>query len=160
MKIVNYIVISYFLIGLLPAQDVQFSQFYEADLLLNPALAGGTHESRALVHSRMQWMGVQGSYVTNYGSFDTYFDKYNSGFGAYITHDNLGGGIISTTQVNLMYSYETAVSSQLRLRFGLEAGVFNKTINDNGLIYPEQVTPGGIINSNVHFGKANILSPD
>lgn len=139
---------------------MQFSLFYEADLLLNPALTGSTHESRAVGHSRMQWLGVQGSYNTNYLSFDTYSRKYTSGFGAYIVHDNLGKGIITTTQLNVQYSYETSISPTLAIRFGLQGGFFTKTINDNGLIYPEQVTPGGIAESNVHFGNVSYSSPD
>jgi len=42
-----------FISSLLVAQDIQLSQFYEADSLLNPTLVGNTHMARAMVHSRV-----------------------------------------------------------------------------------------------------------
>lgn len=116
--------------------------------------------SRAIGHSRVQWTGLQGSYISNFISFDTYSSKYNSGFGTYLTHDNQGEGIITSTKLALTYSYQLALSSSWSMRFGANASFFTKTINDEGLIYPNQITPGGIVSSQSHFGNASFSGLD
>ena len=126
------------------SQDIQLSQFHVADLLLNPALTGRKHRNRFMFHQRWQWPKLQGKYNSTLLSYDTYVQKYNSGFGAYITNDSQGGGIIKTTKFSLLYSYELPISQTLTLRFGLEGGAYNRRLNDDGLVYSDQVTSSGI----------------
>ena len=53
--------------GVVKGQDPQFSQFYAAQLYLNPAFTGSTQISRAGINYRNQWPAIDASYVTRRG---------------------------------------------------------------------------------------------
>lgn len=131
------------------AQDVQLSQFHVADLLLNPALAGSKVRNRFMLHQRFQWPSLEGSYNTSFVSFDTYLHKYKSGVGTYLIYDNQGDGIMKSYTWNILYSYELHINKNWAARLGIQGGVFQKQLNDQDLIYPNQVTPDGITSKTV-----------
>ena len=54
----------------LGAQDIHFSQYNEAPLLVSPALSGVSYNYRASVLYKDQWRSVTVPYVTYGGSFE------------------------------------------------------------------------------------------
>ena len=66
------------------AQDPHFSQFYAAQLYLNPAFAGSSAGSRLMANYRHQWAGIPGAFVTYAFSYDHNFSRLNSGLGLFL----------------------------------------------------------------------------
>ncbi|MET0634429.1 MAG: PorP/SprF family type IX secretion system membrane protein [Chitinophagaceae bacterium] len=110
--------VSLLLITLIPAmgQDVHFSQFHEAPLYRNPALAGIMHgDVRAQVVYRSQWNNITNAYKT--GSFNFEY-KTKAGQGDdYVTwalqtyYDKSGSADLSTTIVMPAINYHKSISS-------------------------------------------------
>lgn len=112
------------------AQDPQFSMFYAVPLYLNPAFAGGRHANRALFHQRWQWPNQDARYTTSMFSFDTYAPMVNSGFGIMAMQDYQGGNRITDTWLSASYAYELGITQNKTLRFGLQGGFIQRSLND------------------------------
>jgi type IX secretion system PorP/SprF family membrane protein len=113
------------------SQDVQFSQFYSSPLYLNPAFAGSAHHYRFITQNRWQWPGQDAKYNTYSFTADTYFNKYRSGVGLMVTHDRQGSNSISSTDIQLLYSYELHLNEKLTVRAGIQAGFITRYIDAN-----------------------------
>jgi len=143
------------------AQDAQLSQFYEADLLLNPALTGSKYRNRFVFHDRIQWPGTDGVYLNSFLSFDKYFAKKKLGVGTYIEYDQQGRNILSMFRWQILASYEIDLSDKWAIKLGLDAGFYTKRLDDSGLIYPEQVSAEGISsNFDERIGEQSYSHPD
>ena len=129
------------------SQDVQFSQFYTVALYQNPAFAGSAHATRGIVDQRIQWPGLNAKYMTSYASFDTYSQKYRSGFGVMALQDYQGSNTLSSSEIQAMYSYEIPLSSNLTLRPGIGLGVVNRNINYNVTQFPGDFNNYGVTNA-------------
>ena len=129
------------------AQDYQFSQFYSNVLYLNPAFAGSAHKNRVILHQRLQWPALDARYTTSVASYDRYFASANSGIGVIVTRDIQGGTNISSTDINLQYSYELSISKTYTFRAGLQAGYVSRNINYAALTFPDQYTVDGFTNA-------------
>lgn len=142
-------------------QDIQFSQFYANTLYLNPAFAGITPYTRVMMHNRIQWPTLEAHYYTAMVAVDHYFDKYKSGLGVTILRDVQGTRKISSTEVNILYSYELLISDKLVFKPGLQVGLASRYMDYTGLIYPDQYDDNGFVgpSSSVHE-NARILYPD
>ena len=77
------------------AQDPQFTQFYANPLYLNPAFAGTTVQSRAVMASRVQWPSIPGAFQTYSVSYDQFFPMIKSGFGLAVYYDRAGSAGLS-----------------------------------------------------------------
>ncbi len=124
-------------------QDIQFSQFYAAGLYLNPAFAGSAHKKRFTLHQRLQWPYLDANYITSKFTFDTYWNKYNSGFGLMAIQDWQGGSDLKSTEIDLQYSYELHVSQSVTVRAGLQLGIFSRTFNYANQLFPDQLSDNG-----------------
>src|SRR6185437_5014682 len=120
------------------AQDFQFSQFYNVPLYQNPAFAGALHQTRVSFHQRLQWPRLDAKYVTSAFSGDTYFSSINSGVGVLIMRDHQGGGNISSTEAQFMYSYELRLNRTFTFRSGLQLGYVSRYIDYSSLHFPSQ----------------------
>lgn len=120
------------------AQDIQFSQFYATASYINPAFAGSGHHDRVTLHQRIQWPGLDAQYITSYAAFDMYWDKFQSGFGVFFTHDIQASNTISTSELALQYSYEVPLTENSVIRFGLQGGVGTKYYNTQDLTFAFQ----------------------
>lgn len=127
------------------AQDIHFSQFNAAPLILNPALTGVNGcDYRMTANYRSQWAGV-GKYNTVAASYDMAVMKRNSksnygGIGISLFSDRAGDLSLSTTQVNLSMSYTVllnAKGSQL-LTAGLTGGLGHRSIDYSKLTTDSQ----------------------
>jgi type IX secretion system PorP/SprF family membrane protein len=87
------------------AQDAQFSQFYAAPLYLNPALAGGTNQTRVGLNYRSQWPAIDATFTTTSLFIDHFLEDYNSGVGFIISRDMEGLAGLRSLSIGAQYSY-------------------------------------------------------
>ena len=88
------------------SQDQQYTQFYAAPMLLNPAFAGTSIQSRVAMNYRNQWPQLPRAFVSYNFSFDHFFADVKSGVGLNVSHDRAGTGALTYTNVSLQYAYE------------------------------------------------------
>ena len=124
-------------------QDPQFSQFYSAPLYLAPSFAGSTEGGRVVMNFRDQWPQLSSTFVTYAFSADYYYDKYKSGVGLLVLRDEAGdGGLINTTSVGILYSYNFDLNQNWRIRPGISAYYYSKAVNVNALRFGDQILRG------------------
>lgn len=115
------------------AQDVHYSQFYNAPLLLNPALTGMTTGSgRVSITYRNQWFGATGAgffkspYMTTAlsGDLPIRIKKDALGVGLFIANDQAGANTFTTliTQASVSYIKTLGKKYNHRLSAGFQIG--------------------------------------
>lgn len=156
------IILSLVSINNVEAQDPQFTQFYANPLYLNPAFAGTAYCPRVNVNYRNQWPSIPGSFVTYSGSFDQYVRPLKGGVGGYVMSDVAGKGSLTTTRVEIMYSYSQALSRTVSVNFALSAAWFQKSISWDKLTFGDQIDPrrGFIYTSNDVQRGGNVNKAD
>ncbi len=111
-----------FVAGTALAQDVQFSQFYQAPLFLNPGFTGITPQQRLVANHRLQWPNLPQAFATYAFSYDIFVDELRSGFGLQVTTDKMGSGGWRTTTAGLLYSFKVKISEKVVFSPGLYFG--------------------------------------
>jgi len=130
------------------SQDVVFSQFYNAPIQLNAALAGLTENPHVSVITRDQWTGwgsqqnPNGGYRTFAASYDQFFRYANSGIGVQVLSDNAGDGIITSNQITGVYAYQLRLNNKFKARIGLEATLAQQRLDWDQLIFFDQIIVG------------------
>ena len=131
------------------AQDVGFTQFYSNPVLLNPAMAGNTDCPTFIANYRRQTL-LANNFSTYALTADFNAKRYNSGFSLNIVKDDQGNGTVSSLQVGADYSYRLKISNIISLKAGLETNVYQRKINYQNLVFPDQLTPvSGVHNPTV-----------
>ncbi len=134
------------------AQDIHYSQFYNAPILINPSLTGhieGTYRLSAIY--RNQWSSITsgGVYSTPSGSFDMNFrsgDSRNSfGGGLAIYNDQTGNDHLNTLGFYGSVAYHLSLDKGEKnfLSFGVQAGALRKQVNPNNIIFGDQIDGNG-----------------
>src|SRR5688572_23496883 len=72
------------------AQDIQFSQYYQAPLFLNPGFTRITPQQRVVFNHRVQWPNLPQAFATYAASYDIFVEELRSGFGMLLTTDKMG----------------------------------------------------------------------
>jgi len=150
------------------AQDIHFSQFYEAPLLRNPALAGiFTGDYRIQTLFRDQWNSFNNAYRTGSlsGEYKWAVGKGNDFLttGLEILYDKAGTAALTTTELMPALNYHKSLSNDrpVYLAVGFMGGLVQKTIDlskvttnsqYNGTAY-DPALPNGetILTPNVHY---------
>lgn len=127
--------------GTVTAQDPQFSQFYAAPLYLNPAFAGATGQARMGMNYRNQWPAIDANFNTINAFADFYVESKNSGVGILLNRDTQGLLGLQSTSIALQYAYDLPLTKGLSFRPGFQAGIYNRSINFNKLIFGDQFDP-------------------
>jgi type IX secretion system PorP/SprF family membrane protein len=104
------------------AQDPQFSQYYQAPLILNPGFTGITQQQRAVVNHRIQWPSLPQAFATYAASYDIFVDELRSGFGVSFTSDKMGSAGWTTTTLGFLYSYKVKLTEKIVFSPGLYFG--------------------------------------
>ena len=118
------------------AQDIHFSQFFEAPLLRNPSLAGifsGDYRIQAVFHD--QWNSFSNAYRT--GSLNAEYKmpigKGNDFLttGLQVVYDKAGSAALSTTELLPALNYHKSLSNEktMYLSLGFMGGIVSKTID-------------------------------
>jgi len=115
-------------------QDPQFTQYMFNTLYYNPGFSGVEGVTKISALHRSQWLGYSPTYggggapTTQLITFSTPIFKLNSGFGALVSHDNLGP--FNNLEAQTSYAYHLGVKNS-KLSFGLRAGVYSQTVDFN-----------------------------
>jgi type IX secretion system PorP/SprF family membrane protein len=142
-----FIIIILICVQYVRAQHFQFSQFYAVPMHLNPAFTGANVCSRVSVNYRNQWSGIPGEFTTYQLSVDHTMRRFKGGLGFQLLRDQAGIGGLTTTQANLMYSYETKLSKGTMGRGGISLGNAQRKIDYTHLVMGDQLARGGDVTS-------------
>ncbi len=132
----------------LNAQDVVFSQFYNAPIQLNPGLVGLSNSPYVAINYRDQWIGWgrgqgnNGGYKTYSASYDQFFEPLNSGLGIQILSDDSGDGILTTNKLSGVYAYRLQINRKFQARVGLEASITQQRLDWDQLTFFDQIIVG------------------
>jgi type IX secretion system PorP/SprF family membrane protein len=151
----------------LMAQDPQFSQFFSAAVLTNPAFAGNMEYDckdlksnlKATLNSRRQW----GNFQTDAISLE-YFNKKKKLGLAFITQNHrIDAAKLMTTTVSLVASYKLQINSRWRFNSGLQAGMGNRNLGFNNLRFTDQFNDEGYTGRQTidnQKNQASVFYPD
>lgn len=126
------------------AQDPEFTQFYAAPIYTNPAMAGtGSCDGggRVVMNYRNQWPSLPGTFVTTAASYDQHFDRIGGGIGLMVMDDRAGEGLLRSTTVSGIYSFQLRVNRKFTMRFGLEGQYGQRSIDWQRLRFEDQIDP-------------------
>lgn len=136
-------------------QDPQFSQYYGAALYHNPAFTGTSTPQRITLHHRIQWPGLPAPYVSTALGVDHLIQKTGTGIGALVSQDIAGVSRFRTLTAAGIVSQRLPVTSTVNTNLSVQVGVEQRDIDAFSLIYPDQVTPDGLVAATQEPAKAN-----
>jgi len=156
--IINSILAFAFLNQIAIAQDIHFSQYAETPSAINPALAGVTYNTRAIINYKNQWSSVGSKYETYGVSFDQTIKhkKLKSSYFAVAVNvfkDVAGDAKLSTLNPNFGIAYIQRVSKQMKFSGGVQGGFFYKSLDANNLTWDKQFDGYGY-NPSLSSGEA------
>jgi len=130
----------------LKAQDLHFSQFFNAPLTINPANTGFIPDAdyRVGVHYRNQWSSILTApykTVSAFADAQVLRNKIENGWlglGGYILSDVAGTGTLRSTQVYGSVAYHQMLGRGSLLSAGFNLGWVNKQIDASKLTFPDQ----------------------
>lgn len=154
------------------SQDMHFSQFNGAPMLLNPALAGGISGMyRVTGIYRNQWSSVTTPFVTFGASYDAPIKRDianddHLGGGISIYNDRSGDGNLANMTALATAAYHKFFGdySNMSLSVGLQGGFTQKTIDLARLYWGDEFRNGGfqpgttgeLLNPKVQYFTANV----
>lgn len=113
-------------------QDPQFTQYMFNNLYITPAYAGVDGVTQLTAIHRSQWLGYQSTFgdggapTTQMVSFNAPIYKMKSGFGAFISNDQLGPQ--NNLEAQAMFAYHLGIKDS-KLSFGIKAGIYSVSVN-------------------------------
>ena len=130
----------------LQAQDLQFSQFFNAPLLVNPANTGFLPDAdyRLGANYRNQWstvMQVPYQTMSIYGDAQVLRNQITNGWlglGGAILRDVAGSGSLTSTEVYGSIAYHQMLGLSSLLTAGFNTGWAQKRIDPSRLKFPDQ----------------------
>ena len=122
------------------AQDYPWSLQYVTNMYtINPAFVGMWNRSAMMASTKMNWVGINGTPLSQYiGYYTPIRDQKNNGVGFNIQRLNTGRE--KQLSITSDYSYQIRLDMYNYLRFGMRAGIINF---DNNLtdyqLYPDHI---------------------
>lgn len=126
------------------SQDIHFSQFNEAPMLLNPANTGMySGDYRAILNFKEQWANIKNGYKTYAGQADFTLFKNNlglksTGIGISFFQDIAGTSKTKTSRVDLNMSQTVYLNTESDLTLGVGASYMDISANYMGLLWGSQ----------------------
>jgi type IX secretion system PorP/SprF family membrane protein len=127
------------------AQDLHFSQYFNAPLLVNPANTGFIPDGdyRLGVNYRTQWAAISNPYKTfsAYGDAQIFGDRFENGWigiGGALLRDVAGSGNLTSTRAFGSVAYHQAVGLGSLFSAGFNVGYVNKRIDFTKLTFDNQ----------------------
>lgn len=128
------------------AQDLIYSQFYNAPGYLNPALNGEFEgDVRFNMIYRSQWTKIQGALENYTFSVDYQLPVFGGGIGLIANRSTEGTAYLSKLNFAAILSYNVELNDISRLSFGLQTGIINRRIDESKLLFSDQLDDQGII---------------
>jgi type IX secretion system PorP/SprF family membrane protein len=127
----------------LQAQDVRFTQFYQAPVYLNPAFTGASGAARAGINYRKQGNSEEAAYTTFSAYADYYFkDFYASAGLLFISDEDAYSGYISQT-VAVPLSYDFSINKKVTVKPALQASYTRQGIDFSKFLFSDQIDSDG-----------------
>jgi type IX secretion system PorP/SprF family membrane protein len=151
------------------AQDIHFSQFYNAPLTLNPALTGiSKGDIRLTSLYRSQWNAANSPYKTfdvavEKKFYDITHDKWWFSAGMELFSDRAGDGNLSNNHVALTGSFTRMLDRYSFLSVGVSLGLGQRGFDLGNLTFDNYwngTTIDPNLPSNENFNDTNIWYPD
>lgn len=147
------------------AQDLHFSQYFNAPLLVNPANTGFNpdYDYRVGGNYRNQWAGViNNPYKTMslWGDVQLFNNRFENGWvglGGTLYRDEAGTGSLTSTQGYVSAAYHQLLGYSSLLSFGANIGFVNKRIDINKLSFDNQWN-GKFFDVNAGSGESFVYS--
>ncbi|MCS6818831.1 MAG: PorP/SprF family type IX secretion system membrane protein, partial [Chitinophagales bacterium] len=140
-----HIALATLLINNLYGQDVVMSQFYAAQLYLNPALTGIAYGPRFSVNYRNQWPAMGGGfnagYTTYMGAFDMHVDRIRSGIGLMIIADQMMNNIFGNYYVSASFSPQIKFKRNMALKMGVSGTYIHRRLKWSELQFSDMINP-------------------
>jgi type IX secretion system PorP/SprF family membrane protein len=121
------------------SQDPEFSQYYAAPMVLNPAFTGTTSDHRFIANYRNQWPSISNGFVTYAVSYDHNIHHLNSGLGLMVMTDKAGSANLKSTTINFQYAYKVKLADKVVLSSGLNFGLGHRNIDFSKLVFGDQL---------------------
>ena len=174
MKKIYTLILSFIIASSTFAQDIHYSQFFNAPMLLNPALTGFTPGAyRVGVNYRNQWFSATGGgfgaspYMTTAigGDVPIKVKEDVVGVGLFLANDQAGANTFSTIMVCASASYIKTLGKKKNhhLSAGFQLGITNTSINSSGFQFASQFQDNIFTSSlptNENIGKTHVLYPN
>lgn len=119
-------------------QQVVFSQQFASPLQLNPAFAGSKPFTRMDFGYRTHSFPHLNAFQSMHFSIDGYNAGVMGGVGILFTRD-IQANILNSNQLTGAYSLHLQLTSNLFMNLGLGAGLINKGIQWNNLVFSDQI---------------------
>lgn len=129
------------------AQDAQFSQFFSAPVLTNPAFAGNMEYDckdlksnlKATLNNRRQW----GNFNTDALTLEYFNKKKKLGLAMLAQRHTIGGAKLQNTTFGVAASYKLQLNSEWNFNSGLQISMGNRNMGFNTLRFTDQFTDAG-----------------
>jgi type IX secretion system PorP/SprF family membrane protein len=151
------------------AQDIHFSQFYNAPLTMNPALTGiSKGDIRLTSLYRSQWNAANSQFTTFNVSAEKKFYNINHGRwwfsgGIDLFHDEAGDGNLTNNHVALTGSYTRMLDKYTFLSLGASLGMGQRSFDLGNLSF-DNFWNGEVVDytrpTNENIDNASLLYPD
>ena len=140
------------------AQDVHFSQFLANSFVLNPAMVGvQKNDYKATLHRKSQWASVSIPFTTFTLALERKDILPSHSIGLQFLNDIAGDSRFKTSGLNLTYAKSVAKSKENTFHFGLEFGLFQRSIVVDDLVFnnPENLSNFNFTFPDISIGVAN-----
>lgn len=146
------VILSIFQSSTISAQDPNFSQYYAAPQMINPALTGVfSGDVRVNGLYRSQWPAIQNPFVTgavsvDANAFKNYLnDRDFAGIGFNSMFDNSNNGGLKTSQLGGSFSFHKSLDNEgiHHIGLGFQASYTTKSLDYSKLIFSQQLTSTG-----------------
>lgn len=124
-------------------QDMNYSQYFSVPIYYNPAYTGISTGLRARFLYRSQWPALPVSLKSYLFTADL-GDRLlpgAGGIGLIISQDSPGFGLINNFNASLNVAARITINENLLANVGIKAGILQRRINWEDLIFPSQLDP-------------------
>ncbi len=140
MKQIIYILFLLFITTNIKAQQLPlYSQYMLNDYVINPAIAGTQNYFQAKSNNRYQWVGIVDAPRTYILSVYGPHKSKDIGYGGYVFSDVTGP--TSRTGVMLSYAYNFKLNDDIKVSFGLSAGLLQFKIDGSKITLHDDGDP-------------------
>jgi type IX secretion system PorP/SprF family membrane protein len=123
------------------AQDVEFSQYLNNPVYLNPAMAGSANGPRFIVNYRNQWPQLNNAFSTYCVSYDQHIDAISGGIGFQILNDQIANGAYNKLSISGCYNYMFKLTDKTAVRAGMQVSVLQDKLDWGKLLFADQFDP-------------------
>ncbi|MFQ3213103.1 MAG: type IX secretion system PorP/SprF family membrane protein [Marivirga sp.] len=135
--------------NLLAQQRPQYTQYFNNQFLINPAIAGSQNMEEIKIGGRIQWIGFENAPQTYFATYTTPFKKApfkttmnfkgHHGLGATVIKDITGP--VSQTSFHLSYAYHHPLTNNIYASVGASLGALQHTIDMEQLQFKNMNDP-------------------